>query len=461
MNLRNRVAVYFVSRLFWLMVIWGILLVVSISLFSFFLRDHQPEASPLSMDRIAEDTRIQNQQIDISPTVKEDLQNNRMWLQILDENGNESFSYNKPVSIQEHYAPGELVSDYVYPANKGYQLSTWYETIDDHDLTWVMGKPAASNNPFYYWANNLWILSILVIGIFIALFFGKQLGAPLLHVVSWIDQLSKGTYEEPLQKKKRNNTKHKVYQDLMLALSNLTSTLKQSRSERELLEKSREEWMTGISHDLKTPLSTIKGYTTIMASDEYHWKQEEIRHFAKTMEDRVEYMEQLIKDFNLTFQLKNEAIPIQLKPMNLVSFIKGIVEQMEKMPDAKQQTFSFETNQEPIFYAIDSKYLKRALENLLANSSKHNPANTSVRIKLQQTTDSIHITIQDDGIGMSQETVDRLFDRYFRGTNSAEGNAGTGLGMAIAKQIILAHHGDITIKSKPNIGTECRIVLPR
>ncbi|WP_130859917.1 sensor histidine kinase [Gracilibacillus phocaeensis] len=94
-------------------------------------------------------------------------------------------------------------------------------------------------------------------------------------------------------------------------------------------------------------------------------------------------------------------------------------------------------------------------------NSKHNPANTSVRIKLQQTTDSIHITIQDDGIGMSQETVDRLFDRYFRGTNSAEGNAGTGLGMAIAKQIILAHHGDITIKSKPNIGTECRIVLPR
>ncbi|WP_338749300.1 HAMP domain-containing sensor histidine kinase [Bacillus sp. FJAT-52991] len=470
MNLRNRVAFYFVSRLFYLMLIWGLLIVMSILLFNFFLGHNKTETSPLSINKIVEQTVVTNQNMSVSLNIKEDLINNEMWLQILDEQGNEVFSYNKPKNIQTHYTPGELVSDYLYPAKKGYQLSTWYKTIDNQDLTWVLGKTMTSNNPFFYWINNLWIISIIVIGMLIALFFGKQLGAPLLYIAYWIENLSKGKYEEPsyywkfhAKQHRRSKVEYKTYHELMQALSKLTSTLQRNTVERELLEKTREEWMTGVSHDLKTPLSVIKGYTVLLSSHKYDWEQEQVRQFSKIMEERVEYMEQLIEDFNLTFQLKNATIPIQLEQKNLVHVIKDIIEQLKGLPESKNKLFSFEANKEEIFFHMDTRYIKRALENLIANSIKHNPPETKIKVIVHEDlsdTKQIRILIEDDGVGMDQETVDHLFDRYFRGTSASSNNSGTGLGMAIARQIIIAHGGGIEINSTPQLGTQCHIIFP-
>ncbi|MEJ8766971.1 HAMP domain-containing sensor histidine kinase [Oceanobacillus sp. HCA-5259] len=470
MKLKNRVAYYFVSRLFWLMLIWGLLIVLSVILISFFLGHNKEENPQLSISKIVEHTDMVDQKPTIGSKTKEDLIKNNMWVQILDEQGNEVFSINKPKSMPDHYAPGELVSDYLYPAKKGFQLSTWYETKDNQDLTWVLGKPMTSNNPFQYWVNNLWVLSIIIIGILIALFFGRQLGAPLLYIVSWIENLSIGKYEEPFNNRKfnskqrwRNKAEYKTYQELTQALSRLTSTLQRNKEERELLEKTREEWMTGVSHDLKTPLSVIKGYTVLLSSHEHDWEQDKVRHFSKIMEERVEYMEQLIEDFNLTFQLKNDTIPIQLEQKDLVNVLKGTLEQLKKMPESKNKVFSFETNKEQILFNMDTKYLKRAFENLIANSIKHNPPNTEINIILHENLShprQIRVLIEDDGVGMDQETIEHLFDRYFRGTNATSNNSGTGLGMAIARQIIIAHGGEVEINSKLQLGTQCNITFP-
>ncbi|MED4532378.1 HAMP domain-containing sensor histidine kinase [Metabacillus fastidiosus] len=470
MKLRNRVAYYFVSRLFWLMFIWSLLIVISIILFSVFLGHNKTETLQLSINKIVENTDIIDQKLTVNSKIKEDLVKNKMWMQVLDEKGDEIFSFNKPKGISEHYIPGELVSDYLYPAKKGYQLSTWYKTIGNQDLTWILGKPMTDNNPFLYWVNNLWILSIIIIGILIALFFGRQLGAPLLYIVSWIENLSKGIYEEPFnnwrvnQKQRwRNKTEYKTYQELMQALSQLTSILQKNKEERNLLEKTREEWMSGVSHDLKTPLSVIKGYAVLLSSHEYDWEQDKVRHFSKIMEERVEYMEQLIEDFNLTFQLKNADIPLQLEQTDLIDILKGILEQLKGLRESENKIFSFETNKNQIFLNMDTKYLKRAVENLIANSIKHNPPETKIKVILYEDLShlkQIHILIEDDGIGMDQETIDHLFDRYFRGTSASSNNSGTGLGMAIARQIIVAHGGDIKINSKLQQGTQYKITFP-
>lgn len=470
MKLKNRVAYYFVSRLFWLMFIWGLLIVISIVMFNFFLGHNKTETPQLSISKIVEDTVVVDQNLSVSSKIKEDLVKNKMWMQVLDEQGDEVFSFNKPKSIPEHYIPGELVSDYIYPAKKGYRLSTWYKTLGNQDLTWVLGKPSTENNPFLYWMNNLWILSIIIIGILIALFFGRQLGAPLLYIVSWVENLSKGKYEEPSyylkfhsKKSRRNKAEYKTYHELTQALSGLTSTLKKNEEERKLLENTREEWMTGVSHDLKTPLSVIKGYTVLLSSHEHDWEQDKVRHFSKIMEERVEYMEQLIEDFNLTFQLKNDAIPIQLEQKDLVIVLKDILEQLKSLPESKNKVFSFETNREQIFLNMDMKYLKRAFENLIANSIKHNPPETKIKIILHEDLShprQIRVLIEDDGVGMDQETIEYLFDRYFQGTSTTSSNFGTGLGMAIARQILIAHGGGIEINSKLQLGTQCNITFP-
>lgn len=469
MRLKNRVAYYFVLRLLWLMLIWGLLIVLSVILFSFFLGHNKKETPQLSISNIVEHTVVVDQKLSIGSKIKEDMVKNNMWVQVLDGEGNEVFSFNVPKSVPNHYTPGELVSDYLYPAKKGFQLSTWYKTIDNQDLTWVLGKPMTDNNPFQYWVNNLWILSIIIIGILIAIFFGRQLGAPLLYIVSWIENLSLGKYEEPFYNRKfnskrhwRNKAEYKTYKELTQALSRLTSTLERNTEERRLLEKTREEWMAGVSHDLKTPLSVIKGYTVLLSSHEHDWEQDKVRHFSKIMGERVEYMEQLIEDFNLTFQLKNDVIPIQLEQKDLVNVLKDILEQLKKMPESKNKVFSFETNKEQIFLNMDTKYLKRAFENLIANSIKHNPPGTKIKIILYEDLShprQIRVLIEDDGVGMDQETIEHLFDRYFRGISATSNNSGTGLGMAIARQIIIANGGDIKINSKPQLGTQFNITF--
>ncbi|WP_242069411.1 sensor histidine kinase [Paenibacillus dendritiformis] len=305
---------------------------------------------------------------------------------------------------------------------------------------------------------------------FIALFFGKQLGAPLLYIVSWIDNLSKGKYEEPFYSWRKLNSKqrwrkkaeYKTFEELMKSLSKLTSTLQKNMEERELLEKTREEWLTGVSHDLKTPLSVIKGYTVLLSSPEYQWEQDKVRRFSKIMEERVEYMEQLIEDFNLTFQLKNEVIPLQFEQANLVIVFKDVLEQLKSLPEAKNKVFSFETNKEHILFNMDTRYLKRAFENVIANSIKHNPPNTKIKVILHEDLShpkQIRVVIEDDGIGMDQDTINHLFERYFRGTSSSSNNSGTGLGMAIARQIIMAHGGNIEMNSKLHQGTQCNITF--
>lgn len=462
MKLKNRVAYYFVSRLFLLMLIWGLLIVLSVILFSFFLGDKKKDTSPLSISHIVEQTNVIDQELSIGSKLEEDLKNNQMWMQVLDEQGNEAFSFNKPKSIPDHYIPGELVSDYLYPAKKGFQLSTWYKTLDNQELTWVLGKPMTNHNPFQYWANNLWVLSVIIMGIIMALFFGRQLGAPLLYIVAWIENLSIDKYEKPKSDRGwRSKNETKTYKELTQALSKLTSTLQRNREERKVLEKTREEWMTGVSHDLKTPLSVIKGYTVLLSSNEHDWEQDKVRHFSKIMEERVEYMEQLIEDFNLTFQLKNDAIPIQLEQKDLVHAFKNLLEQLRKTPESSNKMVSFETNKEQIFLPMNTKFLKRAFENLLANSIKHNPSETSIKVILQEDPSQIRIGIEDDGVGMDQQTIDHLFDRYYRGTNATANTSGTGLGMAIARQIIIAHGGTIDINSRPQQGTQCLITFPR
>lgn len=247
------------------------------------------------------------------------------------------------------------------------------------------------------------------------------------------------------------------------ALSRLTSALRSNKEERELLEKTREEWMAGVSHDLKTPLSVIKGYTVLLSSSEYDWEPDQVRGFSRIMGDRVEYMERLIEDFGLTFRLKNDALPLRLEPNDLVRMTRDILKQLQSLPESADKTFSFETNCGQIPLDLDPGYMQRALDNVIANSIKHNPPGTTVKITVNEEREAggrVRIGIEDNGAGMNQETLARLFERYFRGTNASSDSSGTGLGMAIARQIILAHGGEIDINSRLGQETVCMITFP-
>lgn len=101
------------------------------------------------------------------------------------------------------------------------------------------------------------------------------------------------------------------------------------------------------------------------------------------------------------------------------------------------------------------------IDNLIANAIKHNASHTTIKVSISMIEQYlVIINIEDNGIGMNNETLDKLFRRYYRGTNTNDDGSGTGLGLAITKQLVQLHNGSIQVKSTPSKGTKVRVVLP-
>ena len=105
----------------------------------------------------------------------------------------------------------------------------------------------------------------------------------------------------------------------------MAERLDASRKEREQLEKTREEWMAGISHDLRTPLTTMEGYGRLLESGEYDWSKQELEDIGKTIHEKSDYMLNLIEDFTLSFQLKNDAALVSFNDVEINAFIEGVL----------------------------------------------------------------------------------------------------------------------------------------
>ncbi|WP_146812127.1 sensor histidine kinase, partial [Aneurinibacillus danicus] len=121
----------------------------------------------------------------------------------------------------------------------------------------------------------------------------------------------------------------------------------------------------------------------------------------------------------------------------------------------------FNPEKEQIFLAFDRGFLIRAFTNLIYNAVIHNPPETKIRVYIAEQAEAIDVIIEDDGQGIGEDEIEKLFTRYYRGTSTNERHQGSGLGMAIARQIIEAHGGDIEVTSRIGEGTRVRILFSR
>lgn len=309
-------------------------------------------------------------------------------------------------------------------------------------------------------------VSLLVIIVCFMIVSGWSLGKPLYYIIGWIDRLASGNYAgtDRYQKIYSSKTKklkrpYNLYKELFIQLHTLSDVLEKSKQERIQLDEMKREWIAGISHDLKTPLTYIKGYSSMMLSPQYNWTTEEKIKFLKEIEQKADHMQDLIGDLNLSFRLDEQQTPLKWEQRDLIEFIRRIVADVTNDPRAAEYNLSIESTESYIETMLDVKLLERALHNLILNAILHNPAGTNVKINITQNA-HLCIVIADDGIGMNKEGVDRLFDKYYRGTSTDILSEGTGLGMAIAKQLVLAHGGDIHVTSRVHEGTSISVKLP-
>ncbi|WP_100331034.1 sensor histidine kinase [Bacillus xiapuensis] len=307
------------------------------------------------------------------------------------------------------------------------------------------------------------LFPLLIIGVltWFGFVIDRQIRKPLFFFIRWIDQLSLGVFKMPDTIKNFSFNKMRVspFWELKLKLDGLTQQLNAAEKERKELEETRKNWTSGVTHDLKTPLSYIKGYAAMLRS-EHKWDEAEIKEFAKIIEEKSLYMEQLINDLSAVYEFDKMQIPLNLRTANLVAFVENVLKDLRQYPMADDYPIHLNVKDEgDILLSFDQTLLKRSLENFIMNAIYHNPRGTTISVSIETTEGSVLIGIKDDGIGMDDKTIQQLFNQYYRGTATDKSPLGSGLGMSIAKQFIEKQGGQIKVESELNKGTEINILF--
>lgn len=293
------------------------------------------------------------------------------------------------------------------------------------------------------------------------------IGSPILIILKWIAQLAAenfepfASYEKSFNRKGKRKLRFRLYEEVLTQLEKMRLQLMEAKIERGKVDQAKRDWIAGISHDLKTPLTYIKGYTTLLLKREYTWSPSEQLEFIEEIDTKGKHMEQLISDLNLAMQIEHSTtIPMHKTTQNIVPLIQQMIADISNDPRAKEHTFSLETMQETYAFELDPELFKRALQNIYMNAILHNPSAVHIETSLEKRGDYLIIYILDNGVGMDKETLQVLFKRYYRGTTTDKHSDGTGLGMAITKSLIEAHRGTIEVESEQGEGTRFTVSLP-
>lgn len=233
----------------------------------------------------------------------------------------------------------------------------------------------------------------------------------------------------------------------------------QDITEHVKLDNMRKEFVADVSHELKTPITSIKGYSETLLDGDCDKETE--THFLNVINDNADRMEKLVQDLLTLSKYDSNRIRNKPKEFDLGELAKSCKEKFDIEIKRKNQNVQcFVTADVPLVYA-DKDGVERVILNILSNSIKYTPEGGKVDIYVGYVHNDAYIKIKDTGIGIPKEDLDRIFERFYRVDKARSRKlGGTGLGLSIAKEIMEKNGGSITIKSKVNEGTEVTIKIP-
>ncbi|WP_460319680.1 sensor histidine kinase [Paenibacillus sp. YSY-4.3] len=186
---------------------------------------------------------------------------------------------------------------------------------------------------------------------------------------------------------------------------------------------------------------------------------EELRDYSEIIERKSLYLKDVIEDLNHSTRLRNKGLTLNLKSVNIVSLVRNAVIDMLNDAQYGNRNIDFRYSDEVILVEADEILIRRAVANLIYNAVVHNDEHVAVEVSVEKEGDFVRIVVEDHGKGIREEEFERIFDRYYRGTHTGELHKGSGLGMAIAHDIVKAHGGEIQVESELHQGTRIEILL--
>ena len=224
-------------------------------------------------------------------------------------------------------------------------------------------------------------------------------------------------------------------------------------------EKYRREFFGNVSHELKTPIFNIQGYVETLIGGALYDKSVNKKYLKRTSKsvDRLIY---IIQDLETISQLESEELKLEMTEWNLKGVINEIIDQFEIKSEQKKIKFIHDKKSTNCKVIADKDKITQVVTNLISNAIKYGKNHGFIKIGCHQTKNKCVVSIKDNGIGISEKNIPRLFERFYRVDKSrSRDQGGTGLGLAIVKHIVEAHGQEINVQSNVGKGTDFRFSI--
>ncbi len=299
------------------------------------------------------------------------------------------------------------------------------------------------NNILSIFYNSLPVIFVMVVLLFllcmiIAGYFTRKLLEPIEYLAHNLDENKRiETYSEltPFM-----NTIYKQHEDIMKSA------------------RMRQDFTANVSHELKTPLTSISGYSELiengMATDD------DIRRFAKEIHKNSSRLLTLINDIIRLSELDATDVSHTFEPIDLYPIAETCVNMLQINAEKHKVTLTFEGRSAEVMST--KEMMEELVYNLCDNAIRYNNENGTVHVSLKEMADKIVLSVKDTGIGIPKDHQERVFERFYRVDKSrSKSTGGTGLGLAIVKHIVVQSNAEIELHSEKGIGTEIKIIFPK
>ena len=406
-----------------------------------------------TLEKISDNLTMQNGEYLLNNEYQKYLAMNNIWGIIIDDNGNVIWQHNLPKEIPLKYSLQD-VATFSKGYIEDYPVFTWKQ---DNNLL-VLGYPKNSYSKFM--TNYLplsaiqkipFILLIMLVSniaiLFIVYYLSKRnVMLKVAPILNGIDKLSHG---------------ETVTLHINGELEEIGNRINETSLQLKKQTQARANWISGVSHDIRTPLSMIMGYADRISSTLNI--EENTKKQADIIKSQSVKIKNLVQDLNLVSQLNYNVQPIQEQPVYFCKMIREIV--VEYLNNEINNKFEFELSlnsaTEQIAIMGDERLLSRAIQNLISNSINHNESGCTISVNLEVNRNNLILTISDNGKGISEKELEKIQStpHYLQSTDDRL-DLRHGLGLLLVKEIVSIHKGTVSISSELNKGFSTTISLP-
>lgn len=268
--------------------------------------------------------------------------------------------------------------------------------------------------------------------------------------------------EDAKTKKERFNMHSDMLQQVDQDVMAWAEKSKKEIQEWKHMAQYRKEFVGNVSHELKTPIFNIQGYTLTLLEGGLEDKRINTKYLSK-IEKNINRMISIVKDLEAISKLEHGEMNLRLKKINPIELAQEVIESCEERAHKKNISLKIKPHFEKEFQVeADQEFARQVFTNLILNSINYGKENGFVEVEFYDMDDNLLIEVSDNGIGIAEEDVPRVFERFYRVDKSrSTQSGGTGLGLAIVKHIIEAHNQTINVRSRVGIGTTVAFTLKK